>query len=77
KLEVVKDLAGRDIIRVLLSTKESIARDIVEFLTSSNLTIETRNHQLNLGKIEFDVRQITKEEALVIAQKLNEYMEGK
>ncbi len=77
KLDSTMDLAGREIIRVLLSTSTEEASEIVKFLTSKSPVIETRNHQVNLGKIEFDVRQITNDEAEIIVNKLNEYMERK
>ncbi|MFV0246918.1 MAG: DgaE family pyridoxal phosphate-dependent ammonia lyase [Mycoplasmatales bacterium] len=75
KLEPVDDLAGRKIKRVLLITNPICASKIIGYLCSKEITIETRNHQVNLGKIELDVRQVTREEALFICKKLNEFIE--
>ncbi len=77
KLQPTMDLAGREITRVLLSTTEEEAKNIVTFLTNKSPVVETRNHQVNLGKIEFDVRQVKHEDAHIIVQKLNQYMERK
>ncbi|MGL4589474.1 MAG: DgaE family pyridoxal phosphate-dependent ammonia lyase [Mycoplasmatales bacterium] len=75
KLSEVFDTAGREIVRVLLTTTPANAKQIIEFLRKGEYAVETRNHQANLGMIEFDVRSLTTDEVTIICNKLNEYME--
>ncbi|MFV0247108.1 MAG: DgaE family pyridoxal phosphate-dependent ammonia lyase [Mycoplasmatales bacterium] len=76
-LDMSMDLAGRDIARVMLNTNPLEAKSIIDYLVNDSTAIETRNHQSNLGKIEFDVRQVSNEEAKIIAERLNKYVEKK
>jgi len=61
--KTVWDSAGRDIARTEIQFDESLLKInpvfLIEQLKTGNPAIYFREHQLNAGKVEVDVRQVT------------------
>jgi L-seryl-tRNA(Ser) seleniumtransferase/D-glucosaminate-6-phosphate ammonia-lyase len=69
------DEAGRPIERVALRAVDGAfdVRELVAFLESGSPSIRTRNHHLDEGVVLIDPREVTEEQAAVIAERLREF----
>ena len=69
------DEAGRPIERVAISAVEGAfdPRELVRFLADGTPSIRTRNHQLDAGLVQVDPRELSEEQATVIAGRLREF----
>jgi len=70
--KMVQDLAGREIYRaqVTFDDLELSATEVADRLVAGSPSIYIRNHQLNNGIIEFDIRSVNEEEMEQIVEKL-------
>jgi L-seryl-tRNA(Ser) seleniumtransferase len=71
--KMVQDLAGRDIYRAQVTFEEGVSKtaaEVADELTSGSPAVYTRNHQINNGIIEFDIRSVNEEEMKQIVDKL-------
>ena len=77
-VSIVMDKAGRPIERVGMRAVDGAfdVRELVEFLAAGSPSIRTRNHQLPDGLALIDPREVTEEQAAVIAARLREFFEG-
>lgn len=57
--EIVQDKAGRKIFRVKLVLPIETAIELSDYLEQQNPAVEIRNHELNLGHLEFDMRALS------------------
>lgn len=74
--EIVQDSAGRDIYRAKVKTTGDIsAQRIVDELKQLDRAVYTREYQVNQNIIEFDVRAVTDEQLIYIADGLSNIME--
>jgi D-glucosaminate-6-phosphate ammonia-lyase len=69
------DEAGRPIERVAVRPRDGAfdARDLVAFLAGGSPSIRTRNHHLGDGIVLFDAREVTQEQAALIAERLRAF----
>lgn len=70
---IVKDLAGREIYRAKVSFSSELkieAKEIVESLKSESPAIYVRDHQVNNGILEFDIRSVSNKEIDIIIDRL-------
>jgi L-seryl-tRNA(Ser) seleniumtransferase/D-glucosaminate-6-phosphate ammonia-lyase len=69
------DEAGRPIERVAIRAVDGAfeVRELVAFLESGSPSIRSRNHHLDEGVVFLDPREVTEEQAGVIAGRLREY----
>lgn len=70
---IVQDLAGREIYRAQVTFDEDFeqsAKEVVDELITGSPSIYIRDHQLNNGIIEFDIRSVNEEEMEQIIDKL-------
>lgn len=76
----VQDAAGREILRSEISFDEEAiqksAKQIVEELKSGEVAIYTRDYQANVGKIEIDIRDVTKQELEEIYERIKQIIGG-
>lgn len=72
----VQDSSGRDIFRaeITISSPTKSAFDVVRELKAGKLAIYTRDYQANNGKLELDIRQVNKEEMMMIVKKLEDIL---
>lgn len=70
--KIVQDPAGREIYRAEISINHisKSATEIASELKLGPLAIYTRDYQANIGKIEFDIRQVSTNEMNEIVKKL-------
>lgn len=71
--KMVQDLAGRDIYRAQVSFTEDFdksAKEVVDELISGSPSIYIRNHQVNNGILEFDIRSVNEYEMEQIVEKM-------
>ncbi|WP_440896582.1 DgaE family pyridoxal phosphate-dependent ammonia lyase [Amphibacillus sp. Q70] len=76
-VSLVQDSAGREIYRaqVKVNDKTSLtAKQVIEELKQGNPSIYTREHQVNNGIIEFDIRAVDSEEMDKIKHRLEEIL---
>lgn len=76
----IQDAAGREIYRAQITLKENsllTAAEVVESLKQGNPSIYTREHQVNNGIVEFDIRAINSEEMHKIVNRLREILENR
>lgn len=71
-----QDPAGRAIYRaeITINHRKKTAIDVANELKLGDLAIYTREYQANNNKLEFDIRQVTAEEMVLIEQKLKEIL---
>jgi D-glucosaminate-6-phosphate ammonia-lyase len=69
------DEAGRPIERVALSARNGAfdVRELVDFLADGSPSIRTRNHHLDAGIVAIDPREVSEEQAAVIADRLRAF----
>ncbi|HJM89423.1 MAG TPA: aminotransferase class V-fold PLP-dependent enzyme [Dehalococcoidia bacterium] len=69
------DEAGRPIERVALSARDGAfdVRELVDFLAEGSPSIRTRNHHLDAGIVAIDPREVSEEQAAVIADRLRAF----
>jgi len=74
--KMVQDLAGREIYRaqVTVDDSELSAVEVADRLVAGSPSIYIRDHQLNNGIIEFDIRSVNEEEMEQIIEKLQNIM---
>lgn len=75
--QITEDLAGREIYRAqaTIDEKASIsAKEVAEKLVSGSPAIYIRDHQLNNGIIEFDIRSLNEKEMSQIIDKLKDIL---
>lgn len=69
----VQDIAGREIYRAKITLSEKLgktASDVANELINGSPSIYIRDHQLNNGVIEFDIRSVNDEEMRQIVEKM-------
>lgn len=71
------DKAGRDIIRVKLSSSVELSSELIEYFDGQNPIVVTRLHELNLGIIEFDMRSVDNKGVEQISEYINEFIRNK
>lgn len=79
RARLIKDEAGRDIYRAsleLLPEAGLSAKELVAALEGGNPAIYTRNHQLNLGIINFDPRPLLPGQEQLILDRLRTILKG-
>ena len=52
-------------------------RELVEFLGAGSPSIRTRNHHLDEGVVFLDPREVSEQQASVVARRLGEYFAGR
>jgi len=69
------DEAGRPIERVAVSARDGAfdVRDLVRYLAAGEPSIRTRNHLLGEGIVLFDPREVSEEQAALIAARLESF----
>ncbi len=72
------DEAGRPIERVALRARDGSfdVQQLVRFLSAGRPSIRTRNHHLADGVILFDPREVSLEQAEIVAARLREFFQG-
>lgn len=69
-----QDPAGREIYRARVQVKDSAAlsaKEVMTLLEEGDPAIYIRNHQINNGILEFDIRQIDSDEMDIIVERLS------
>lgn len=77
KASMSQDIAGRDIFRAKVEVESDSsceARELFKKLKDGNPAIYSRDHQLNNGILEFDIRSINKDEMDTIIHRIQEIM---
>lgn len=71
---IVQDPAGRDITRLRVKVDEAKTHlscsDVIQALETGDVSIRTRNHNANLGTIDFDPRPLVADDERLIVEKL-------
>lgn len=74
--EIVQDSAGRDIYRAKVKAMGEIsAQKIVNELKQLDISVYTREYQVNQNIIEFDVRAVSDDQLIYIAEGLRDIIE--
>lgn len=77
--KMVQDLAGREIYRAQVTFADELgisARDVMESLKDGDPAIYIREHQVNNGILEFDIRSVNQEEMDLIVSSLTSIIEA-
>lgn len=72
--KVVQDPAGRDIYRVLIEVTDGYG--LIKKLVEGDISVQTRNHQANLGILEFDVRALNDVDIEKLVTKMKQIIKG-
>lgn len=75
KAAMVQDIAGREIYRAqvtLIDDSGLDAREVMQQLKSGTPAIYIREHQINNGILEFDIRSVNQDEMILIEKSLKE-----
>lgn len=75
KAAMVQDIAGREIYRAQVTLTDDSgldAREVMQQLKSGTPAIYIREHQINNGILEFDIRSVNQEEMILIEKSLKE-----
>lgn len=75
KAAMVQDIAGREIYRAQVTLMDDSgldAREVMEQLKAGTPAIYIREHQINNGILEFDIRSVNQDEMILIEKSLKE-----
>lgn len=75
KAAMVQDIAGREIYRAQVTLTDDSgldAREVMQQLKSGTPAIYIREHQINNGILEFDIRSVNQDEMILIEKSLKE-----
>lgn len=73
KATLVKDIAGREIYRAKVTITDELGmktKEVVEQLKENSPAIYVREHQVNSGILEFDIRSVNEKEMSIIIDSL-------